>query len=204
MNKPTFSASFTAGSLFVYEFMALDYLLLEDHFFDLLTTEIEQNKILQIKSETARKRIVAEIKKRFQSVDRLFWAFFLQCAESEKRLALYYVCLKTYPLVLDFHFEVVLKRWRMLDRELTSQDIQLRMDELASENDYVSQWTKATHEKLVQVFLRMLREAQLLNHTTLVKPSITRSTFWGYFIQQTDTWFLDACFLTQSEKEMLL
>lgn len=204
MTVPKYSASFTAGSLFVNEFSALGHWLIDEHRFVLLNNEIKQNNLLSIKSETARKRVVSEIKKRIQAVDDTFWPFFLNCTEPEKRLALFYLCLKTYPLVFDLHFEVVVKRWRILEREISAYEVQMRMDELASYNDSINEWSSETRQKLITVFLRMLREAKLLNQNTLMKPTVTNADFWYYFIQQGDEWFLDACFLPKHEKEALL
>jgi hypothetical protein len=78
------------------------------------------------------------------------------------------------------------------------------MDELASYNDSINEWSSETRQKLITVFLRMLREAKLLNQNTLMKPSVANADFWHYFIQQGDEWFLDACFLPKHEKEALL
>lgn len=204
MTKPKFSASFTAGSLFVNEFTALHTRLNDESLFTQLDEEIKQNNLLSIKSETARKRVIFEIKKRIKAVDVSFWQLFPEWNEAELRLGLFYVCMKTYSLVFDLHFEVIIKRWKVLEREISTYDIQMRLDELASDVEVVNQWTYVTQHKLITVFLRMLREAKLLKNNTLQKPEINNPDFWKYFIHQGDAWFLDACFLTKHEKEALL
>lgn len=205
MTKPQFSASFTAGSLFVNEFIALSDQLISENILEILRNEVKLNHVLSIKSEKARSRVVSEIKKRIKAVDGSFWHFFLECSDPEKYVSLFYVCMKTYALVFDLHFEVVVKRWRILEREISLYDLQMRFDELASQTDTnIGNWTESTRKELIQTYLRMLREAKLLHQTTLIKPNIPNPDFWKYFIHQGDAWFLDACFLTKLDKEALL
>lgn len=205
MTKPKFSASFTAGSLFINEFIALSDQLISENVLELLRNEVKRNYVLGIKSEKARSRVVSEIRKRIKAVDASFWPFFLECSDPEKSVSLFYVCMKTYALVFDLHFEVVVRRWRILEREISPYDLQMRFDELASETDSnIGNWKESTRKELIQTYLRMLREAKLLHQTTLTKPTIPNPDFWKYFIHQGDAWFLDACFLTKHEKETLL
>ncbi len=179
-------------------------LLLQENHIILLDQESKGNNLLKIKTEAARIRVVTELKKRVRVIEPFFWSFFEDRQEKEQRLALLYLVLKTYPLAFDLHFEVVLKKWRSLDFNIERFDLQMRLDEISSQNDEVAQWTEATRTKLLTNYLRMLREAGLLGRTRLKQPEHIDSSFWEYFVAAGAPWFLEACFLPKIERETYL
>ncbi len=204
MSTSNLSASFTAGALLFNEFVSVLALLRESDFVKLLDQERAENKLLKIRTESARKRVNTEIKKRARAVMPDFWKRFSGLQEDQQRLALYYIILKAYPLALDFHFEVVLKRWRSMQYSLDKFDLQMRLDEISSQDDEVNAWTDSTKTKTLTQFIRILREAGLMKTNQLIKPEIYDKSFWNYFIQMGEAWFLEACFLTKPEREALL
>lgn len=203
-HKSPYSAAFHGGALLYNEVCSVLHLLKEENFITLLDQEVKENKLLKIKSETSRSRVISELKKRLKVIDASFWQFFEERNEQEQKLALFFLALKTYPLALDFHFEVVVKKWRALDYSLERFDLQMRLDEIASQNEEVAGWTESTHTKLLTVFQRMLREAGLLGRTRLRKPENIDTSFWEYFVSIGASWFLEACFLTKTERETYL
>ena len=199
-----YSAAFTAGALLYSEINAVLSLLKQENFVLLLDQESKENILLRIKTEAARTRVVTELKRRVRVVDLSFWHFYEERQENEQKLALLFVILEAYPLAYDFHFEVVLKKWRSLDYNLERFDLQMRMDEIESQDEEVAQWTDSTKTKLLTNYLRMLREAGLLGRTRLRKPENIDSSFWEYFVAAGAPWFLEACFLSKTEREAYL
>ena len=49
----------------------------------------------------------------------------------------------------------------------------------------------------------MLKEAGFLKGNQLIKP-VCSGSFFDVFIQNNELWFLEACFLTQSEREKII
>ena len=60
-----YDANFTAGGLLFYEFNAIKNLLLSDDFNEEIHKEIETNSLIGIATLSSRKRIIAEIKRRY-------------------------------------------------------------------------------------------------------------------------------------------
>lgn len=189
-----YSASFTASALLYEEFVRTQEILCLDDFGSLMDAEVEENKWLGIKTRAARLRVVREMKKRHQQALPEFWPVFCNQGEAEQRLMLFFLCLKTYGLMLDFHIEVTLKHWKTLSDKLEVFDLQMRLDEIASMDPEVQDWSELTKQKTITVYLRTLKEAGLYKNNQLVRPPQVGSDFWDYFIKNGEAWFPGACF----------
>ena len=192
MNK--YDANFTAGGIFFNEFSNLKDYLLDENFEEIVRNDIEENKILAIKTLSARKRIVSEITRRHKVMSPNFWDFFQGLNEAESKLALLYVCLKTYPIIFDLHFQVTVQKQK-LGLELTEYDVQMRLDELSSTSEDVESWSETTVKKINTQYRKALKDANLYNGKVLQKPRNTNPLFWDYFKENDDKWFVEACFI---------
>lgn len=193
-----YSASFIATALLYFEHLRMKDILLSTQFDALIDQEVEQNQYLSIKTRSSRKRTIQEIKKRYAVAPNDFWPFFFQRNEAEQKIALLFLCLKTYPLMMDFQVEVVLKKWREMSRQIETIDLQMRLDEIASNHPEVDEWTEATKTKAITVYIRTLTEAGLLKKGQLLAPTGIESDFWTYFIQNGESWLLNVCFSEMS------
>ncbi|MDR3260715.1 MAG: DUF1819 family protein [Tannerella sp.] len=199
-----YSASFTAGSLLHKETVALLPLLQSSNAEQHIKDEIKNNKRLHINSESARKRTVYEIIKRTEWVEPAIWDFYASCSEEEQKALLFYVCLKTYALMFDFHFNVTLKLWNSSSQAVTPYFYQMELDEIAARDEQVDKWTDITKRKAISVYLRILKEIKLLNASNEIQPIHLADHFWRYFVNKQEFWFLEACLLSNREKERLM
>jgi hypothetical protein len=189
-----YDANFTAGGLLHTEFIGLEEIVLSDEIEESLKLEETQNQFIGINTIAARKRVLSEVKRRIAHVPKEFWEQLYQWNEREQKLALLYVCLKTYRLVYDLHLEVSLKKYR-LGSKLDAYGISMFLDEVASKDDYVATWSGATLEKINVQYRKALKDAGLLKDTTLQKPNAINSLFWNYFKETNEFWFIEACFI---------
>jgi hypothetical protein len=208
-NQTSYSASFAAGGLLWKETSCLLPILLaeqpENQIRDALRTEIINNNLLKINSETSRKRIVAEIIKRFVGVNGGFRQFYTENCEQEQKLLLFYLCLKTYKLMFDFHFNVTLKRWNSSSRQIDPYFYKMELDEIAVRDKRVDSWSDLTKQKLIEVYLRILRETGVCEaNDNRLSPAEAPNTFWRYFVNNQACWFLDACLLSVRQKQIIL
>ena len=190
----TYTAAFTSASLLHTEHLVMESLLCTNNFSELIAAEIKNNAFLKVKTQAGRKRITQELIKRNASATEGFWDFFFSISEQEQKLGLFFLCLKTYKLLMDFHLEVVLKKWKTKSLHLDVVDLQMRLDEIASEYEDVSAWSEVTQRKTITVYKRMLTEAGLLKKKELIRPAGITSLFWDYFIEKGEGWFIEACF----------
>lgn len=198
-----YSASFTAGGLLYPEICALLDILMSDDRENLLQKELEENKLLKINSEKSRKRIIHEIKKRLKKTDIVFWDYFKNHTEKEKRLLLFYLSLKTYRLVFDFHFNVTVEKFKGGISKLDPYYYQMWMDQMASTRPEVDKWATSTRKKLISVYLVMLKAAGMVKEMVL-SPVHVEDNFWCYFIEKNDPWFLEACLLKEDTRKRLI
>ena len=189
-----YDANFTAGGILYNEFIVLKELLISDNFIELIKIEEEQNNIIGIKTLGSRKRVISEIKRRFGLTSPDFWHNFFEWNEIEQKLALFFLCLKTYPLIFEIHFEVTLKKFKT-GNKLEAYDIQMKIDEIASYDNEVSKWSDKTFKKLNVQYRKSIKDIGIYNGTTLKSETKARTIFWDYFKNNNEVWFLEACFI---------
>jgi hypothetical protein len=193
-NSKKYDANFTAGGILHHEFLSLKDIILSNNFAELIKIEEEQNYYMRVATKSARKRIISEIKRRYNKAPNNFWENFYNWEESEQKLALFYLCLKTYPLILDIHLEVSLNKFKT-GSDLDAYAIQMRFDEIASANANVEKWSQKTLDKLNSQYRTALKEIGMLSNGTLQKITKGSDAFWNYFKDNNEQWFLKACFL---------
>lgn len=195
LDKLKYDANFTAGGLLFNEFKALEDLLVNKDFENLIKIEEEQNNLIGIATNSARKRIITEIKRRNKVAPNGFWEHFYNWSEEEQKLALFYLCLKAYPLIMDIHIDVALKKYR-IGAKLDAYDIQMRFEEIMSYGEEVASWSMATLKKLNVQYRKALRDAGLYDAKKVLKKPIKPSNqFWNFFKEINEHWFLEACFM---------
>ena len=193
LNRKKYDANFTAGGLLFREFNSIASILTSNNFIDQIHEESKLNLFLGIQTESARKRVISEIKRRYEIVDESFWKWFSNITEKEQKLALFYVCLKTYSIVLDLHLEVAVKKYRT-GSNLDSYSIQMRIHELVATNEEMGDWSTSTLDKINSQYRTTLKDCGLLNGETLIPQSNISDLFWGYFEDIEQGWFKEMCF----------
>jgi hypothetical protein len=193
LNRKKYDANFTAGGLLFREFTSIASILTSNNFIDQIHEESKLNLFLGIQTESARKRVISEIKRRYEIVDESFWKWFSNNREKEQKLALFYVCLKTYSIVLDLHLEVAVKKYRT-GSNLDSYSIQMRIHELVAINEEMGDWSTSTLDKINSQYRTTLKDCGLLNGETLIPQSNISDLFWGYFEDIEQGWFKEMCF----------
>ena len=196
MQKSTkiYDANFTAVGLLLNEFKVMSEMLLSDDFLNILREEEETNKTIGIATMSARKRIIAEIKRRYFIAPKGFWNYFVQWNEHEMKFGLLFLCFKAYPLILDIHIEVALKKFQT-GNTLNAYDVQMRLDEIASKDEFVANWSNQTLDKLNVQYRKAIKDVGIYDGLNLIIPHRIASTFWQYFEDIDESWFLTACFL---------
>ena len=202
-NSP-YSASFTGAAMLFNEMnVAVQELLNADSPETMKRLRIDPHRI-QIKAARSRERVTAEFVRRFRAVPKSFWERYVTLTESEQRLALLYVILKTYRLLFEFQINLVLPKYNSPDRMLTKNDIQMSLSELATKDAFVDSWSDETRDRLSSQYLAILRQGGLINETTkeLQEPALPEEDFL-YYIQIGEIWFLQACLLPGYKIEQL-
>lgn len=162
----------------------------------LIKQEITENNILLIKSESSRKRAVAEFRRRFNAVPREFWEWYNTVSENTQLFAMFFVNLKAYRILFDFQVNVVVNNWNGISQSVSYNDILSEMYQISANDDFVDSWSDETKNKVVSWFITMITKVGLLDKKTsqLSSPIINEEEF-AYFLKINEAWFLDACLL---------
>jgi len=194
INNNKYDANFTAGGLLLNEFVSLEKVLLSDSFDELIKLEETNNNYIGVATLSARKRILSEVRRRYKKMPFSFWEFFYQLNQKEQKLALFFVILKTYPIVMDIHIDVALNNYK-IGSDLEEYDITMIFDEIASRSEKVASWSDSTLKKINNQYRKVIRDIEIYDGKKLVSPTGISDTFWNYFIQNNEAWFIEACFV---------
>ena len=196
-----YSASFTAGSLLLNEFNSLIKLILTTDLRKEKDTIIKEN-ILKINSESSRRRVLSEIIKRVEAVDNSVWRFYTDCNENEKRALLFYVILKSHPLVFDFQREIILENFRTYNLIISKADIEMFLMKKSSSHPEIDSWSPSTLSKIIHTTILILQQSNILNNYTITPLTLT-NIFWVKFIKVGDPWFLELALLNKAQRKII-
>lgn len=200
-NNSPYSAALTGCSFMFYEFNRCLPLLMASNADELLKQEIEENRLLMVNSFVSRKRFIAEFQRRYNAVPRTFWLWYVNLPnEQAQRAAMFYVIMKTYRLVFDFHFNVARQKFFSITHEMTFYDVDMEFSEIASRDEFVNSWSDATRKKCISTYLTILRQVGMLNEkTNELSPLLLNDSDYEYYMRSGEHWFLEACLLQQYE-----
>lgn len=202
-NSP-YSASFTAASMMYNETLVVVQMLLNDDLNEVKRKLKENAEYLKIQSVAARERVMAELSKRYKAMPTAFWVDFMSLPEEQQRLALFFVLLKTYRLLFHFQVELALPKYNSIDRTISSNDVIMCLNEIASKDEFVNGWSELTRKKISSTYITVLKQAGLIDKTNgeLMPPALSDEELARY-AQSGDVWFLQACFLPQYRIEQI-
>jgi hypothetical protein len=197
-----YSASFTAGALLHAETIALLKYLNDDNISN-ITEQIKTNTLLKTNSESSRKRIIAEIIKRYYSVNNDVFQLCSKASIDEQKILLFYSCLKTYPLLFDFMFDIVIEKWLSLELIIKSSDMKRFLNKQSSQYPEIDAWSELTHNKISSVSIKILKDAGIYVDKKLTRVNLS-PIFLKTFIAWGDPWFLQALLLNKEQRNEIL
>lgn len=184
----------------LYEMTRLLPLFLSDRADELLQEEVRTGEHLMVNALSSRKKYVSELSRRFHAVPRRFWADFLTFGEAAQRLGLFYVLMRCYRLVFDFHLNVTLRRWRSVNQHVAYDDVAQELSQIAATDAFVDSWTDATKRRVASAYLTFLNQAGLMERSTgeLHRAAVATDDY-AYYVRAGEEWFLEACLLQPYE-----
>lgn len=191
--KSPYTAAITGGGFLYEETCTLLPLLQSDNREALLKDEAINNRLLQINSETSRKRNIAEVCRRYDTMPAKFWFDFLEMQEGDRKVALFFVMLKTYKICFDFHINVTMRKWNSISKRVEHDDLMMEFNEIAAKDEFVDSWSEATKKRVASAYLTILRKIGMIEKDNSLNA--LNCSNWEYYIQMGEMWFLEACLL---------
>lgn len=197
-NSP-YSAAITGGGFLFEETDALLPLLKSPERDTLIKDELVNNRILHINAEKSRSKAILEIRRRFDVMPPAFWDDYQSMNDDDRKIALFFVILKTYKILFDFQINVAIKKWNSVTRTIDLQDLAMEMNEISAKDEFVDSWSENTKSKVASAYLSMLRKCGMMTREgQLVQLKPTNADF---YIRIGELWFLEACFLAPYQIE---
>lgn len=200
INSP-YTAAITGGGFLFNETLALLPLLQSEDREELLKDERLNNRVLMINAETSRKKAILEISRRYDTMSPAFWQDFLAMTVAERPIALFFVMLKTYKILFDFHVNVTIRRWNSVAKSVKREDILMEFNEISARDAFVDSWSEATKDKVISTYLSILRKIGILDRTNQLQ--VLDCTNYPYYLQIGEPWFLEACLLQPYQIEKI-
>ena len=167
-----------------------------------LPTEIKHPQYLHTNAESARQRVVQELKKRYKATGQLVFDVFKDAGLPQQNILIFYTCMKTYQILFDFMFQTVLENWLSRNLTLDKLDVQHFLDIQSTSHPEIDEWTETTREKIETVMIRMLNEVGLLQGGQLHSVDAP-DHFWRSFVDFGDPWFLQAMLLNKEQRDRI-
>lgn len=198
-NNSPYSAAITGGGFLLDETKTLLPLLLSDNAEELLKKEKIENNLLMVNTEKARRTIILEVKRRFKSVSRAFWDSFASKTVEVQKVAIFYVILKTYKLIFDFHINVAMKKYSSITRSIEIDDLMMEIEEIGANDEFVDGWSEATKKKVCSAYITILKKVGILDEENNLHPLQASDETWAEYLKLGEPWFLDFCLVPPYE-----
>lgn len=198
-----YSVSLTAGALLFEETEAIFNSF--ENFMDFYNVSVISNENkLPTNSESSRKRIATELRKRFKSVKSPeLWDYYQSSSSEERKILLFYIICISYPIVLDFMTEVVVNKWLNIDKELDKADVMNFIHRKFDSHPELEEYSDSSLKKVATRIIRIMEETGLLINGILKKIE-SDSRIWKLFVELEEIWFLEIMFLSENERQYIL
>lgn len=188
-----YTAALTGAGFLQDEMTAILPMLMSPEADTLLEDEKRYNRVLHINAETSRKKAIGEFKRRYKSVPPGFWHDFLNLSREDQTVALFFVMLKTYKILFDFHVNVTMRKWNSVVRQVELSDLMIELYEIAARDAFVDTWSDATKKKVAGSYLTILKKVGMVDYQGALQTLSCGNI--DYYLRIGEPWFLEACLL---------
>ena len=164
-----FNGEIVAGSLLEKESRVIARLVLENLDEETWRQKLYVENILQKRSQPTIKRMVALIRKRLSTINAEAWQMIAGGSNEAACQMLLVAAIKHSRLLGDFLIKVIKGNLTAFQNNVTDRDWQKFLEECATIEPQIKQWSPSTIKKLRQVIFRILAEAKILENTRSLK-----------------------------------
>lgn len=159
----SYKLSFTSAGLALSDSIKVAEVYQSTH--DWVTTReiLTENNILQSRTLARNKRVIRELTLRLSPLTQEQLDLLVEGSLEEQKLLLWFVVCKTYAFIREFATEVLHQKFLVMDKQVTSNDINIFLLRKLDEHPELEKITESTSKKLVSRVFQMLQEADLVN-----------------------------------------
>ena len=160
--------------------------------------------LLRGAAESTQKRNASEILKRLRNAPRSIWEEITGLPSKERRIALYYLILKTHSFFFDFHMEVILQKWRTMDRSFSKKDVLRFIEKNMDDHPEMENWSEESKGRISRTVKLLLEQIDLIDKNQELQSVHAAGSLWELFVREGETWFLEAMLLNKQERQRLI
>ncbi len=179
----TYNMSFTVGGLLLSESVLLAKLYIEIKDWTQVRKLACRDNLLQIRTMSARERIVREVVFRLMKLADNELALFLAAHQKEQGYLLWLAICRRYPFIAEFTIEVLHERFVRMSPHIDMQDFDNFFDKKAEWDSRISSIKPTTRVKLRSVLFRIMREAGIISQQQEINPIIFSPQLANHFKQ---------------------
>lgn len=189
-----YNLAFTTGALLYSETM--EYINHIENYNEFLTKEASPDYlVISTNSESSKKKFKSEIDKRLRNLNEDYLEMLKTGEEMEQKIVLFLAICKTYKIITEFCLEVIYKKWKKFDKDLTTYDFHYFLSTKLSDEQYNS-ISENTRNKLSQIAIKIIKDVGILTKEGInqLEPS---KNLKHLIKESNDDWFFD-CLLIQN------
>lgn len=191
-NRVKYGVSFTAGALLKNESIKVvdTYLSIKD--WDCVRKKLLDDNILQARKTSSSTRQIRELILRLSTLtDQQLQRLVVAHPEDQKAILLLAVC-KAYPLIFDLLTEKISENFHRRQFQLNAEQVNGFLQRKADWHDELQILSSATSKKCVQVIIRILKEAGLIDSEGRIKTISTSGDVANWYMQTIPNlyWFI--------------
>ena len=164
--------SFTTGGLFLRESEIVNELYNEVKNWKIVRERLIQENLLQLRTESSRKRISREVCARLTQLNDEERDILDDGSGLEKKAVLWVAVCRHYRFIREFAVEVIRNRFLTFQYELGHDDFDAFFNAKAAWDEGLESKTEQTRYKLRQVLFKILREADILSECNMISQFI--------------------------------
>lgn len=189
-----YSLAFTTGALLYSETM--EYVAHIEDYHEFLNEKIAPDyMVISTNSESSKKKFKSEIDKRLRNLNEGYLGMLKTGEEIDRKIVLFLAICKTYKIITEFCLEVIYKKWKKFDKELTTYDFHYFLSTKLSDEQY-NATSENTRNKLSQIAIKIIKDVGILAKDGINQLEPSKS-LKRMIKESKDEWFFD-CLLIQN------
>jgi hypothetical protein len=162
-NEFRYKLSFTAIGLGLTESIKVAEVYQSCHNWDVTKSIINENNILQSRTNRRNIRVAREIIHRLSHLTEEQLDVLTEGSLKEQRLILWFAVCNYYAIIREFAIEVLHEKFLALDMHISEKDYQAFILRKMDWHPELEEITESTQKKIRTVLFRMMREANLID-----------------------------------------
>ncbi|MBR4606063.1 MAG: DUF1819 family protein [Lachnospiraceae bacterium] len=188
-----YSSWITSGSLLLHKTKTIANLLLSNVNVSKIASQVEESNILQIRTESGRKKCIQLILNRIKNVNKKYLYYISNGTFEESSLLLLLIIANKNRIFGDFlryiSSEYINKNIFTLDKKIWNKYI----DQCLVVEPSLNKWAESTRKKVKQVVFSILYDTKIIDKKTLAIQTVRPPSIVQDFLNEPENEYVRAC-----------